>query len=490
MFEAAELGRTVSKQEFDEEEPKLHAELLALQHRLGTTDCPVIIIVSGVEGAGKGEVVDVLNKWLDVRGIETHAFWEQTDEERERPWFWRFWRTLPARGRIGIMFGSWYTQPIIDRVIGITSSSEFDTQIRHINDFEQALCEDGAVILKFWFHLSKKDQKRRLKEEKKGKGGKISPLTKKFSKRYDQFVQVSERTIRLSDIGDCPWHIIEATDRRYRNLSVGRIVRNALTEQLDHPPNRIERAPFQSPSALGNETILNHVDLSQTIDTDSYQKQLRDYQRQLYDLSWQLKKRGINFVAVFEGWDAAGKGGAIRRVTQSMDARLYRVISIAAPSDEERAHHYLWRFWRHVPRKGYGTIYDRSWYGRVLVERVEGFAGEAEWGRAYQEINDFEEHLTNHGTVLLKFWLHIDKEEQFRRFEERQATPWKQHKITDEDWRNRDRWEAYEAAVNEMVVRTSTEYAPWTLVPANDKKVARLTVLKTFCTRLNRALKN
>lgn len=490
MFEAAELGRTVSKQAFEAEEPELHAELLALQRRLAKTDCAVIIVVAGVEGAGKGEVVDVLHKWLDVRGIETHAFWDETDEERDRPRFWRFWRTLPPRGGIGIMFGSWYTGPIIDRVIGDAPASEFDTQMRHINDFEQALCDDGAVILKFWFHLSKKEQKKRLKQDKKGERGKISPLTKKFARHYDEFTKVSERAIRLSDIGHCPWHIIEATDRRYRNLAVGRIVKSVLSQHLDHPPDKVLRTPFHTSPTLGKETVLDSVDLSQRIDAETYQSRLRNYQRKLHDLSWLVKKQGINIVAVFEGWDAAGKGGAIRRVTQSMDARLYRVISVAAPTDEERAHHYLWRFWRHVPRKGYGTIYDRSWYGRVLVERVEGFASAVEWGRAYQEINDFEEHLTNHGTVLLKFWLHLDKQEQLRRFEERQATPWKQHKITDEDWRNRDRWEDYQAAVNDMVVRTSTEYAPWTLVSANDKKVARLKVLETFCDRLHQALKN
>ncbi len=228
--------------------------------------------------------------------------------------------------------------------------------------------------------------------------------------------------------------------------------------------------------------------LTSSVDDKAYRRAMEQYSDQLYDLAWKARAQGVNTVAVFEGWDAAGKGGAIRRVTQAMDARLYRVISVAAPSDEEKAHHYLWRFWRHVPRQGFHTIYDRSWYGRVLVERIEGFATDFAWQRAYNEINSFEEQLVDHGTVVLKFWVHIDPEEQLRRFREREQTPWKQHKITAEDWRNRERWADYERAVTDMVVRTSTEIAPWTLVPGNDKRVARVEILKTYCERLAAAL--
>jgi polyphosphate kinase 2 (PPK2 family) len=235
-------------------------------------------------------------------------------------------------------------------------------------------------------------------------------------------------------------------------------------------------------------TILDHVDLSRTITAKSYDRLLKKHQRRLYELTWHAKKKQRSTIAVFEGWDAAGKGGAIRRLTAAMDARLYKVISVASPSDEEIAHHYLWRFWRHLPRAGYVTIYDRSWYGRVLVERVEGLATEEEWQRSYQEINDFEEQLHEHGIILSKFWLHIDKDEQLRRFREREKTPWKEYKITDEDWRNREKWDDYRDAVNDMVAHTSTEYAPWILMPANDKRLARVEVVKTVCRRLEAVL--
>ena len=191
---------------------------------------------------------------------------------------------------------------------------------------------------------------------------------------------------------------------------------------------------------------------------------------------------------MFEGLDAAGKGGAIRRVTQALDARQLPRLPVAAPTDEEKAQPYLWRFWRHLPRTGHVAIFDRSWYGRVLVERVEGFASEDEWLRAYGEINDFEEELADDGIVVVKFWLAISKEEQLRRFEEREQSAFKRFKITDEDWRNREKWDEYDDAVNDMVDRTSTPQAPWTLVEAEDKHWARVKVLKTLCDRLTREL--
>ncbi len=489
MFEAAELGRKVSKKNFAIEEPQLHTQLLEVQRELRQSNIPVIVIVSGVEGAGKGAVVNRLNAWLDTRGIETNAFWDESDEERERPRFWRFWRRIPERGSIGIMFGSWYTRPIIDFVFGKTNTSEYEQELRRINKFERMLTEDHALIVKFWFHMSKREQKKQLKKENKDK--KHSPLLKKFSKRYEKFSNASEHAIRLTDHGECPWHIVEATDRRYRDLSVGRILLKSIQQKLNSQmPKAAEKSLESDASMAPGEaiTILDHVDLSQTLSDQRYKRQLAKYQRQFYKLAWAAKQKKRSSIAVFEGWDAAGKGGGIRRLTAAMDARLYKVISIASPTDEEKAHQYLWRFWRHLPRSGYVTIYDRSWYGRVLVERVEKFAREAEWKRSYLEINDFEEQLFDQGIIISKFWVHIDKKEQLRRFKEREKTPWKAHKITDEDWRNRERWDDYKTAINDMVSHTSTEFAPWTLVSGNDKKVARIEILKTFCDRIEQAL--
>ncbi len=487
MFEAVELGRKVTKTEFEGEERGLRTELLALQRRLRETPVAVLVLVAGVVGAGRSQVVNRLNEWLDARGVQTHGFWEETDEERERPEYWRFWRRLPPRSSIGIMFGSWYTQPIIRRTLGEIEQAEFERRLARVAGFERMLRRDGMLILKFWFHISEQTQGKRL-QKKRGKGFRSRPLDRKFAKRYGDFTAVAQRAIRITDTGDCPWHLVEAANRRYRDLAVGRTLRAALKARLDRPaaPDPAAAEPAASAASV---TVLDRVDLSPVLEVDAYHRALRKHQRRLGKLAWAMREKGLSTVAVFEGWDAGGKGGAIRRATWAIDARLYRVVSIAAPSDEERAQHYLWRFWRHLPGAGYIAIYDRSWYGRVLVERVEGFAAPEEWRRAYQEINDFEEQLAEHGILLAKFWVHISPEEQLRRFREREKLPWKQHKITDEDWRNREKWADYKAAVSDMVTRTSTARAPWHLIPGDSKRFARVEVLKTLCRGMEARLK-
>jgi polyphosphate:AMP phosphotransferase len=493
MFEAAEVGHTMSKEKYNAALPKLRSDLLTAHFALRGQKFPVILIVSGADGAGKGELVHRLNEWLDPRGVETHAFWESSDEEQERPPYWRFWRAMPGRGRIGIFFGSWYSDPVINRVYNKIKSSQFDTELDRIAAFEAMLVNDGALLLKFRLHLSKKEQKKALKRLEKE--GHTTPTDWKRFKLYDQFTKASERAIRRTDSGPAPWHVIEATDRHYREFTVGRILLEAIQRKLKEAAAPASAAPAKAapkltprPADKAGETILDRVDLTQKLTEAEYREALAAQQTKLARLAWAAHAKRRSMVMLFEGWDAAGKGSAIRRVTQAVDPRLYRIVGIAAPTDEERAQHYLWRFWRQLPRAGYATIFDRSWYGRVLVERVEGFASEAAWSRSYQEINAFEEQLTEHGIMLNKFWLHISPEEQLRRFKERKTVAYKQYKITDEDWRNRKKWPDYRLAVNDMVARCSTEYAPWTLVAGNDKKFARVQILKTIVKRLEEAL--
>ncbi len=494
MFEAAKVGRRVNKADFKTQVPELRTELLAAQRELKTSDTPVIVIVSGVEAAGKGEVVNRLNEWLDTRGLQTHAYWGESDEERERPRYWRFWRTIPPRGEIAIMFGSWYMSPLNDRVRNRISDAELDDELKRIAAFERMLTEDGALVVKFWFHLPEKEQRKRLKQLKRNDRSRwrMAPKLSNLSTHYQHFERVAERLIRLTDMGIAPWYQIEATDRRYRDLTVGRTLLESIRTRLNSPSpvcvDEISHAPSVPVSEQAQITVLDKVDLGRKLDRETYKPELKQLQAELNGLTWKAYAQGRSSVLVFEGVDAGGKGGAIRRITHGIDARLYRTIPVAAPTDEEKAQHYLWRFWRHIPRAGRVTIYDRSWYGRVLVERVEGFASDEEWRRAYAEINDFEEQLVESGVVLLKFWLHIDQDEQLHRFKQREETSYKKHKITDEDWRNRDRWGDYKTAVNEMVIRTSTEYSPWTLIPGNDKLYARINVLETVCDRLRSAL--
>jgi polyphosphate:AMP phosphotransferase len=475
--------------------PELRSNLLRVQNELyQQKKFPVIVIIGGVDGAGKGETVNTLHEWMDPRYLETHAFGPLSDEERERPDFWRFWRTLPPKGTLGIFFGSWYTRPILGRVYGKTPHAEFEEALQRINAFELALAADGALILKFWFHLAKKDQKKRLKslEKDPDKRWRVSPEEWKHFKLYDKFYKVCVQALRVTSTGQAPWTIVEGYDAAYRYTTVGQHILEQIDKRLQHQTTSVS-PPVAPPSdtalRLRYPTILETLDLSQQLDKPTYDQDMAALQGRLHVLARHATLKHVSSLLVFEGWDAAGKGGAIRRVTRALDARFYRIISIAAPTDEEKAHPYLWRFWRHLPRAGRVTIFDRSWYGRVLVERVEGFASEAEWMRAYPEINDFEAQLVEHGIVVLKFWLHISKDEQLQRFKERETTSYKQYKITAEDYRNRERWKDYETAVNDMVERTSTEYAPWHLIEANNKYYARVKIVQTFCQALEKRLK-
>jgi AMP-polyphosphate phosphotransferase len=493
MFESAELGHKLSKGEFKRIEPKLRVELLEAQFALSQNGkFPVIVLISGVRGAGKGETVNLLNEWMDPRHIHTHAFDTPSDEESERPPMWRYWRALPPKGKIGILFGSWYTSPIIDRVFRNTKSRDLLQSIEEINRFEKMLADDGAVILKFWFHLSKKAQRKRLKtlESDPDTRWRVTSRDWDFFKVYDRFYRVSEDTLRETSSAWAPWVVIEGSDPEYRAVTAGNTLLAAMKSRLSGPPER--RAPKSQAAPLvqpvDNLHILDKLDLSQSLAKKRYAKALEKHQGELAKLARHPRFAEHTAVLVFEGMDAAGKGGAIRRITAALDARHYHTIPIAAPTDEERAQPYLWRFWRHLPRKGRFVIYDRSWYGRVLVERVEGFAPEFDWLRAYSEINDFEEQLARNGALVAKFWLQISKEEQYRRFKEREKTRFKQFKITPEDWRNREKWNAYQVAAADMIERTGTGHAPWTLIEANDKYHGRIKILKTLVKALRAQL--
>jgi polyphosphate:AMP phosphotransferase len=354
--------------------------------------------------------------------------------------------------------------------------------------FERMLTSERVLVLKFWLHLGKRAQKKRLKElaSNPRTAWRVTPTDWERFEQYDRFRKVSERALRATSTGEAPWYVIEATNREYLTLTVGKLVHDALRKRLDDPVTNvsIHAPPLARP--VDQVRVLDAIDLTKTVAKNDYDDELEELQGKLNLLFREPGMRRRSVVAVFEGADAAGKGGAIRRITGALDARQYRVVPIAAPTDEERARPYLWRFWRNLPRRGRIAIFDRSWYGRVLVERIERFCDDDDWLRAYGEINDFEESLSDAGAIVVKYWLQVSPEEQLRRFEERAATAFKRFKITEEDWRNREKWDAYQDAASEMIDRTSTEYAPWTLVAANDKRHARLEVLRTLVLRLER----
>ncbi|MEF3074987.1 polyphosphate:AMP phosphotransferase [Methylobacter sp. Wu1] len=494
MFEkVGEPGHTLKKSDYDEQLPELRRQLLVVQQKLRQMDFPVIILISGVDGGGKGEAINLLNEWMDPHYVQTNAFDDPSDEEKERPEFWRFWRTLPAKGAIGIYTGSWYSEPLSRRIHREINDEQLQTELMHIRQLEQLLIDDGALIIKCWLHLGREAQKKRLKKlEKNPKTSwRVTSRDKKHLETYDEFISAAEKVLSGTSTGISPWLIIDGTDKHYRRLAIGRYVQDSISrhiEQRDADRGGIEKPAAPGVINIAQHNLLDTLDLTLKLEEKTYHEQLHFYQGKLSKLARLARQKKRSSILVFEGWDAGGKGGAIRRLIHALDARNYRVIPVSAPTDEERSRHYLWRFWRHIPRAGKITIYDRSWYGRVLVERVEGFAAECEWQRGYSEIVNFEEELMRAGIIILKFWLHIDKDEQLRRFQSREQISYKQYKITDEDYRNREKWAAYELAVNEMIVRTSTQTAPWTLVEGNDKKYARIKVLKSYCERLESAL--
>ncbi len=496
MFESAEIGHAIDKKEFKREAPLLRQALLNAQYELlQQGKHAVVILVNGVDGAGKGETVNVLNEWMDPRHIRTEVFGPMTDEDRRHPELFRFWQVLPPKGHIGILFGSWYTDPISAQVLGQEKHEHFEHRLERIRQFERMLAAEGVVLLKLWFHLSKKAAKARFKllESDPKTAWRVTRLEWDGLKQYDTLVRVSDEALRKTTLGEAPWHVIEGTDPNYRYLTAGRLLLNAL-QQSHLVPNagqsqaHASAASQPKPEAMDGGTLLKAQDYSRHLGRKTYEARLEDLQGRLNALSRHPRMGKKSVVVVFEGADAAGKGSTIRRITQALDARFYRVIPIAAPNENERAQPYLWRFWRYMPRHGHAAIFDRSWYGRVLVERVEGFCAEQDWMRAYGEINDFEEQLHEAGVIVVKFWLAITPDEQLRRFNERQETPHKQYKITAEDWRNREKWPQYEAAVGDMIDQTSTQVAPWHVVASNDKLWSRVAVLEALCDQLEAAM--
>jgi polyphosphate:AMP phosphotransferase len=505
MFQTAELGQKVSKHEYKQKELPLWENLLALQQRLRKEgNFPVIVDFAGVRGAGKGTSVNLFNRWMDARWIVTHAYTEPSDEENERPTFWRFWRHLPPKGQIGLYMSGRYSRPLLDFVFGKSDEVDFMHSLDRINNFEKDLADDGALVLKFWMHISRDVQKSRLEslENDPLRSWRMLPEDWEHWKLYDKFIEAAERIISYTNTGHAPWEIIEGEDLNYRSLKVGEIFQHTLERHLMSEQYRQKylgemRKQFtdrevESEEETGNDiktkTIMDGLDLSLKLDKKKYRKELAVYQARLAGLQQLAARRKVSTTLVFEGPDASGKGGAIRQITGALDARFYKVYPFSAPTDIENAHHYLWRFWNCVPRAGKMTIYDRSWYGRVLVQRIERFAGDDEWRRAFGEINDFEDQLIEHGIILLKFWMHISKAEQLRRFKAREETPHKRWKLSDEDWRNRERWDEYALAAHDMIQQTSVRKSPWVLVENENKPYGRIKVLKAVCDAMENAL--
>lgn len=494
MLEKIDLSKKVDKKTYRRVMDEAEEKLGLLQRECKDAGIPVILVFEGMGAAGKGVQINRLIQALDPRGFDVYACDRPTEDEQMRPFLWRYWTKTPAKGRIAVFDRSWYRSVQVDRFDGLTPEDKLGDAYQDILSFEKQLCDDGTVIMKFFLYIDKDEQKKRFKklEGSKETSWRVTDEDWNRNKDFDRYLKMNEEMLEKTDTDYAPWVIIEAVDKDYAALKIVSSVMDRLEYELEH------RRPEDEKSAQRQEAktrerfkngVLSGIDLSKSLTEEEYKTRLKKLQKRLAELHSELYRLRIPVVIGFEGWDAGGKGGAIKRLTSNLDPRGYRVNPTAAPNDIEKVHHYLWRFWNNVPKAGHIAIFDRTWYGRVMVERIEEFCSEAQWRRAYQEINEMESHMANAGAVVLKFWLHIDKDEQERRFRERQANPAKQWKITDEDWRNREKWDQYEEAVNEMLIRTSTTYAPWIVVEGNDKRYARVKVLQTVVDALEKKIK-
>lgn len=467
--------------DFDE----LRLRLMALQQRIRAAKVPVVMVFEGWDASGKGTILSKLIEGLDPRGYQVYPVRKPTEHDQQYPAMRRYWVHMPAGGNISLFCSSWYREVSKACLDNKPSRKRINQRFQEIVSMESQLIASGVLLLKFFLHVSRKEQKRRLKELESHKSTRwrVDKDDWLQNEHYEASLRLYDTMIARTHFEGAVWHVLRSDNRRACVKQVYDIVISAFQSALDEHASG--KKPWDTPFLPHLESTvsltfppLDTFDPDQAL-TDPYKPAVDKAQKQLHKLQNDLYRRGIPMVIGFEGWDAAGKGGAIRRLTSSLDPRGFDVVPIASPTPLELSHHYLWRFWREVPRNGHIAIFDRTWYGRVMVERIEGFCTESEWKRAYEEINRFEAELTAHGAILCKFWLQIDRDTQLVRFNEREASPDKQWKITQEDWRNREKWPLYETAVNEMLQKTSTATAPWTVVEANNKQFARLKVLQT-----------
>lgn len=502
---AAETDPFIEKQVAKEQISELRVTLLKSQYaQLKQAQQSMLIVIAGLDGAGKGGCINMLNEWMDPRHIMTLAYGPPGPELQGVPPFWRYWRHLPAKGSSGVVFGSWY-QPLFEALAQKSPDEGLVRALAHdIREFESTLTHNGMQLVKLWFHMSKKGQEERVDAllANSDTAWQVNPIDLEVRKKFDRAREVGALAMTLTHDAYSPWVVIPSADENTRHICTGQAVLATLRRRprpTVMPPLVDDAGTFLPEGAVAtnpnvsasSERILrlDQLDYSAKIKKSEYEPLLTQLQAKLARLVRDPRLANFPLILAFEGQDAAGKGGTIRRITHAIDARQYRAIPIAAPTDEELARPYLWRFWRRLPSKGRVGIFDRSWYGRVLVERVEGFATEPEWRRAYHEINQFEQQLVEHNAVLLKFWLAITKEEQLERFEARKRSPFKNFKITPEDWRNRKRWDDYVGAANDLFRETSTERCPWHVISSNDKNHARIVVLRTIIAALEKALK-
>ena len=462
--------------------------LNACQMKIKEAGLPVMVIFEGWGAAGKGSVLGRVIKSIDPRFFKVQTYAAPTAEEKRYPFLYRYIKDIPEKGKFTFYDTYWMEEITDARMDGSMSDAEYEERIDSINRTERTLVDNGYLVMKFFFQIGKKEQKRRLDEllDNKDTKWRVDKSDLYENKHYDESIKVYDKYLKDTNSPTAPWYIIDAKDKKIAELQVLEFLNSGIETALK---NKDLAVPIlQNTFALKKTPKLKDIELKgKTLTEEEYDKRLDELQDELRQLHYKLYRKKIPVIIAYEGWDAAGKGGNIKRITGALDPRGFEVLPIASPEPHEKARHFLWRFWTRLPKTGHIAIFDRTWYGRVMVERIEGFCSENDWQRAYNEINEFEKELTDWGAVVIKFWVQIDKRTQLKRFKERQATPEKQWKITDEDWRNREKWNQYEGAIDEMIQKTSTEFAPWYILESVDKKYARIKALEIVIDRIKKA---
>ena len=464
-------------------------QLYDLQMKIKEHKVPVLALFEGWGTAGKGSTIGKVIRNIDPRFFKVVTMSEPTAEEQRYPFLYRYFKHIPEQGKFTFLDSGWMEQICKERLEEKTDEKEYGSRIESIRRFERQLTDNGYLVLKFFMHIDQEEQKKREERllEHKDTRWRVSEFDQWENAHYKKCVKVFSQYMSDTNASASPWYIVDASERKWAELQVLETMISNIQVALQ---NQAHSVPIlQNVFPLEQIPRLSEIELKdKELEEAEYKTELKKLQSELGELHNRLYRKRIPVIITYEGWDAAGKGGNIKRITEALDPRGYEVHPIASPEPHEKARHYLWRFWTRLPKSGHIAIFDRTWYGRVMVERLEGFCSENDWRRAYNEINEFEKELKEWGAVIIKFWVQIDKDTQLERFEERQNTPEKQWKITDEDWRNREKWDDYEVAVDEMLQKTNTSFAPWHVLESVDKKYARIKALKIVIEEIQKAL--
>lgn len=501
MFDPFERRIVLSDADFAARRARYREALISAQQRLRKTDVAVHLIFAGLRGAGQLATLSQLMHWLDPRWVRVVP----PPRAGEGGWginpdLAPFWWRMPQRGHIGLYLHGWYEAPLSAPLNGEVSQEAFETHLVSLAAHERLLAREHALVLKFWFHLDAQAQAERLDAMARDPvlAARLEDADWLKLTERKQFLTRAARTIAATNAADAPWHIVDGFDANHRACavfdtflaSVEPVLKKAKKrrKKLRSRSARAVRHSIADAGALITAPRLPEVDLDQKLEKEAAARLLEQEERNLALLWQQAKAAGLSVVIAVEGWDAAGKGGAIRHLTHCLDVRDYKVVPISAPSDYERSRPWLWRFWHHLAPQGMITVYDRTWYGRVLVEWIEGLISDKACLEGYGQIRNFEASLKARDIVLVKLWMHISADEQLKRFQDREEKPYKRWKLTDEDWRNREKRNLYEIAAERAFVETDTPDAPWTLVAAESKPFARLSVIRAVCEALHSRL--